>query len=74
MTYRGHIRNGAVVLDVPSQLPEGAEVDVALRQPTDIPLPSTLLDRFGDLVGSCSDLPTDMAENHDHYLHGREKK
>ena len=31
-------------------------------------------DRFADLIGSCPDLPPDMAENHDHYLHGREKK
>jgi len=74
MTYREHVKNGAVVLDDPGQLPEGAEVDVALRRPADPSMPSTLPERFGDLVGSCSDLPRDMAENHDHYLHGREKK
>lgn len=28
MTYRGHVRNGAVVLDVPAELPEGATVEV----------------------------------------------
>ncbi len=77
MTYRGHIKNGVVVLDQAVQLPEGAEVEVAVQplRPSSQPQQaSTLLERFGSLVGSCPDLPPDMAENHDHYLHGREKK
>jgi hypothetical protein len=74
MTYKGHIKNGIIVLDEPTQLPEGTEVEVAIRAPAQPSRPSTLLERFGDLVGSCSELPPDMAENHDHYLHGREKK
>jgi hypothetical protein len=28
MTFRGHVRNGAVVLDAPTELPEGAAVEV----------------------------------------------
>ncbi len=28
MTYRGQVRNGAVVLDPPAELPEGAAVEV----------------------------------------------
>lgn len=28
MTYRGHIKQGVIVLDPPIQLPEGAEVEV----------------------------------------------
>lgn len=72
MTYRGHVKNGAIVLDDPVQLPEGIEVDVALRESS--MQPGTLLERFSDLVGSCPNLPPDLAENHDHYLHGQEKK
>jgi hypothetical protein len=30
MTYRGHVKNGAVVLDTPAALPEGAAVEVSL--------------------------------------------
>lgn len=30
MTYRGQVRNGAVVLDPPAELPEGATVEVSL--------------------------------------------
>ena len=28
MTYRGHIRNGQIALDEPTQLPEGASVNI----------------------------------------------
>lgn len=28
MAYRGHVRNGAIVLDEPSSLREGAELEV----------------------------------------------
>jgi hypothetical protein len=30
MSYRGHVKNGVVLLDEPSSLPEGAEVNVEL--------------------------------------------
>ena len=30
MTYRGHVKNGAVVLDAPVALPEGAAVEVVV--------------------------------------------
>ena len=35
MTYKGTIRNGAVVLEPPAELPEGAEVRVLLQTPSD---------------------------------------
>jgi len=34
----------------------------------------TLAEQFGDLIGSVPDLPADMAEHHDHYLHGAPKE
>ncbi len=30
MIYRGHIRNGQILLDEPAELPEGAAVDIEL--------------------------------------------
>lgn len=30
MTYRGHVKNGVVLLDEPNRLPEGAEVCIEL--------------------------------------------
>jgi hypothetical protein len=70
MTYRGHIENGLVVFDEQVALPEGTQVRVE-------PLPKrrpTLAERFKDVIGSVSDLPADMAENHDHYIHGTPKR
>jgi hypothetical protein len=33
----------------------------------------TLADQFADVIGSAPDLPSDMAAQHDHYLHGSPK-
>lgn len=32
------------------------------------------LQKLGSLVGSVSNLPSDLARNHDHYLHGKPKR
>jgi hypothetical protein len=70
MTYRGHIQNGFIVLDETVVLPEGTQVRVEPVGESG----RTLADRFGDLIGCVSDLPSDMAENHDHYIHGTPKR
>ena len=72
MVYRGHVKNGVVVLDETPDLPEGAEVKVDVvtaeeREPT---LGARLMKYAGKLEG----LPPDLARNHDHYLHGAPKK
>lgn len=47
MTYRGHVRNGAVVLDPPVQLPEGASVEVnVIATAGQRPAPITSLDQL----------------------------
>jgi hypothetical protein len=72
MTYRGRIKNGAVILDRPVSLPDGSEVEVRpVTQGEAIP---TLYERYKDFIGIAEDLPTDMAENHDHYIHGAPKR
>lgn len=72
MTYRGRIKNGVVVLDEPGQLPDGAEVEVRpISTNGDAP---TLYDRLKDVVGAADGLPTDMAQNHDHYIHGAPRR
>ncbi len=78
MTYRGHVRNGVVVLDEPVELPDGAAVRVELaeeqpacEEPRE-PMP-TLAERLKDVIGTVEG-PPDLAENHDHYLYGVPKK
>jgi hypothetical protein len=70
MAYRGHVHNGVVVFDDDVSLPEGTKVQVEPVQSKHRP---TLAERFKDVIGSISDLPADMAENHDHYIHGSPK-
>lgn len=82
MTVRGQVKNGVIVLDTPAALPEGAEVEVNLidhatgdrapNPPTDDG--KTLYDRLKPVIGQAHGLPPDLAENHDHYLHGQPKK
>jgi hypothetical protein len=67
MPLRGHVHNGVVVLDEPAMLPEGVEVRV---EPVVAVQRKTLADRLRDVIGSVPGLPTDLAENHDHYIHG----
>lgn len=76
MTYRGHIRNGAVVLDEPVRLPDGSRV---LIHPVEAPASAaesapTLGDLFRDVAGQGKDLPDDGSVQHDHYIHGTPKR
>jgi hypothetical protein len=74
MTVRGRISNGAVVLSEPVRLPDGTDVEVEVRPVKDADGGPTLYDRFKDLIGTAEGLPEDMAENHDHYIHGTPKR
>ena len=75
MVYRGIVKKGVVVIAEGAELPEGMEVRIepiaqVERQVIEGP---TLAEQFGDVIGTVPDLPSDMAEQHDHYLHGAPK-
>ena len=84
MTYRGRMRNGVVVLDQPASVPEGAEVEVRLVAETSghadgssdegqaVPAWLQVARRLSEQMPD--DLPTDLAEQHDHYIHGTPKR
>lgn len=78
MSYRGHVKNGVVVLDPPTALPEGAEVEVRLVEPPSDAARAgqgrTLYERLESVVGKARGLPSDAAHNHDHYLYGLPRK
>ena len=67
MTYKGTVKGGVVVLDRGASLADGTEVRV---EPIDRPA-TTLGERLMRYAGKAKDLPSDMAENHDHYIHGQ---
>ena len=82
MTYHGTVHNGLVVLHDGATLPDGTFVSV-------VPIPHaspeiaetdkrTIWQKLADLGRQVEsepcDLPTDLAANHDHYLHGLPKR
>jgi hypothetical protein len=76
MVYRGVVKNGVVVLGEGAQLPDGTEVRIEPIVPAESLPPEgpTLAEQFGSVIGTVPDLPPDMAEHHDHYLHGAPKR
>ena len=79
MTYRGHIRNGTVVLDEGVKLPEGVAVEITLSIVSESATsesgqkkshPVGLM-RF---AGTASGLPPDASQNVDHYLYGHPRQ
>ncbi len=75
MTYRGRVEHGRIVIDEPTDLPEGSQVQVDVRlQPADGPEfePLTLRERLSRVIGRAQNLPPDMSVNHDHYLYDPE--
>jgi hypothetical protein len=71
MTYRGKVKDGVVVLEPGARLEEGADVVVEQVRPQ---ATRSLADRLRPVIGISKGLPKDLADNHDHYLHGRPKK
>ena len=71
MTFRGHMKNGEVVLDDRVSLPDGTPVNVkVIRAPRTKRKPRskrTLGQRLLKFAGTVNGLPRDMARNHDHY-------
>ena len=70
MEYRGKVIGGMVVMESGSALPEGADVRIELL----VPRETTLGQRLLKFAGRAKELPPDMADNHDHYLHGQPKR
>jgi hypothetical protein len=70
MTYKGHIKNGTVVLDQPVILPEGAEVNVDLVA---APAPIPLAESLKGVIGKATGLPPDASSQKRHYLYGHPK-
>ncbi len=80
MEYRGKVKNGVVVFEVPLELPDGTDVAVRAERIANVsrnddlkPPQSSLADRLLSIAGTV-DAPADWAANHDHYIHGGKKQ
>jgi hypothetical protein len=72
MTCIGKVSNGKVALPEGVDLPDGTEVEMHI--PESVAGNAPFAARFKDFIGMAADLPADLAENLDHYLHGHPKK
>ena len=67
MTFRGHVKDGVVVLEGEHSLAEGTVVNVEpVAPPDDV---RSLREGLLKLAGKAQGLPSDLARNHDHYLY-----
>ncbi len=71
MSITATVSDGKIVLPPEAQWPNGSVVRVELLNEEQLP---TLLEDMKDFIGVVDDLPADMAENHNHYLHGYPKQ
>jgi hypothetical protein len=71
MEYKGIVRDGVVVLEAGCRFEEGDEVLVQALPggPARAETP-TIWQNLQKYSGVLTDLPADMARNHDHYIHG----
>ena len=83
MTYRGIVQNGVIVIQGDIDLPDGTEVSIvaspraepARANSESQPTIGEKLAQFASKTEAQScNLPEDLAENHDHYLHGLPKR
>lgn len=80
MLLEGTVHDGAIILEDPAKLPEGAHVEIEVRtilsgtpETPDGNSAPTLLNLM-KLAGIAKGLPEDFAAQHDHYLHGTPKR
>ena len=71
MKLEGVVHNGVIVPDDSKVLSEGTRVRI---EPVSTAKKSTFGELFGDLMVDCAELPTDLAEQHDHYRLGTPKR
>jgi hypothetical protein len=76
MTVHGTVNSGIIVLDQPAPWTEGTrvEVDVKVVDAQGQEHKPTLSQRLLKHAGTVPGLPSDMAAQHDHYIHGTTKQ
>ena len=72
MSFHGTVKNGVVVLPPDAHLPEGAEVEVVLREKA--PEADPFLAAVSQTARPRPHWPPDYALNHGHYVSGEPKK
>jgi hypothetical protein len=74
MELEGMVQNGVIVVNSAEPLAEGTRVKIVVETPAAPAQKPALGERLRKLAGTVDDLPSDMARNHDHYIHGTPKR
>jgi hypothetical protein len=64
------VKKGVVVLPPELKLPDGTKVELIV---SGAGTSTSFAERYADYIGAAGDLPSDLAENLDHYVHGHRK-
>lgn len=72
MSFKGTVKNGVVILPPDAKLPEGAQVDVVLREAQ--PQEDSFLQAVAKIARPRPHWPKDYALNHGHYVSGEPRK
>jgi hypothetical protein len=70
MSITATVENDTIKLPPGVHVPDGTPARVFF----DMVAEKTLAERYAGLIGITDALPEDLAENHDHYLHGAPKR
>jgi hypothetical protein len=77
MELEGIVQNGVIVPEGECTLPEGTKVRITPADESPARQP-TIWEKLRELGKRAelreTNLPADLAENHDHYLHGRARR
>ncbi len=71
MSITTTVEEGKIVLPPGVDWPDGTVVRIEQVKEEELP---TLYDTMKEFIGIAKGLPSDLAENHNHYLHGHPKK
>jgi hypothetical protein len=76
ITVKAHFDGRVFIPDEPVDLPAGCNLEISISAPTSKPGQSGLakLAEIARQFPEDPELPTDLAEQHDHYLYGTPKK
>ena len=81
MMLEGIVQNGVIVPTNGTPLPEGTRVRIMIEPDQTLPeveaepgKEGSLRDVLMKFAGCMTGLPPDMAEQHDHYIHGTPKR
>lgn len=70
MSITATVEGDTIKLPTGIHLPDGTPVRIEPLEDTG----PTLAERLAPFIGIVTDAPSDLAENHDHYLYGAPKK